>query len=150
MIGLILFFVVFILICIAGYSTSQETKRFNEAYDSFLEENEGREFFCYTNRERFCSFIEEKLIPNLDDGIFIVKLEGKVPKSVFDEKFISYSLHRLNNVGFPNVMKIVNGQFIDYSIRNKVYNAINNEKYNEVQAIVEEALLKVRGDCKNA
>ncbi len=149
MIGLILFFVIFSMICIAGYRSSQETKRFKQAYNTFLEENEGREFFCYTNREGFCNFIEEKLIPNLDDDIFIVKLEGKVPKSEFDEKFISYSLYRLNNVGFPNVMKIVNGQFIDQSIHSEIYNAINNEKYNEMPTIVQEALLKVRGKVEN-
>ncbi|WP_210330270.1 hypothetical protein [Aliikangiella sp. G2MR2-5] len=145
-----LFFVVFLLICFAGYRSSQENKRFKEAYDAFLEENEGSEFFCYTNRELFCSFIEEKLIPNLEGDIFIVKLEGKVPKSEFDEKFMSYSLCRLRNVGFPNVMKIVNGQFIDHSIHNEIYNAINNEKFDEVQTIVQNALLKIRGACKNA
>lgn len=149
MTGLIIFIVFFLLCCIASYFSAKERKRFQSEYRSFMEENEGLELFVYTNREKFCGFIEENLIPSIDDSVNIVKLEGKKPQTKLNERFISHALYRVKNVGFPNVMKIVSGEFIDASLHNEIYNAISNERHNEVCEKIQHALSKLRDHSEN-
>jgi hypothetical protein len=127
-----------------AYSGAQAKKKFKLEYSEFLAKNEGLELFCYTNREKFQNIIEEKLLPNLDESISFVKLIGKEPNADLDKKFISYALCRLNNIGFPNVMKIVNDQFLDISLHNEIYNCINNKKQKELVSLVNEKLKILR------
>lgn len=133
-----------ILVIIASYQSQRERKRFLERYREFLNQNEGQEFFCYTNRKEFVEVIEQQLIPKLDSTIKIIKLEGKDPITDLDREFISYALNRLINIGFPNVMKISHGVIEDISLHNEIYNAINNKKFSELQPLVENALSTLR------
>ena len=129
-----------VLVIFLTYSGAQANKKFKLEHSEFLSKHEGLEVFCYTNREKFQNIIEEELLPNLDESISIVKLIGKEPNTNLDKRFISYALYRLNNIGFPNVMKIVNGQFLDISLHNEIYNGINNKKQKELVSLVNEKL----------
>jgi hypothetical protein len=131
-----------------SFSGKEAKNKFNVKYSEFLTENEGLEIFCYTNREKFEDTIEEKILPNLDESISIIKLVGKEPNTNLDKKFISHALNRLNNIGFPNVMKIVNGQFLDISLHNEIYNCINNKKEKELVGLVNEKLEILRENDK--
>jgi hypothetical protein len=133
-----------ILILIASYQSHRERNKFLEKYKEFLNKNEGQEFFCYTNRKDFVEVIEEQLIPKLDSRIKIIKLEGKDPITYLNREFISYTLNRLINIGFPNVMKITHGVVKDISLHNEIYNAINNKKFSDLQPLIEDALSSLR------
>jgi hypothetical protein len=136
--------VIVILVIIASNQSKRERNKFLERYQEFLNQNEGQEFFCYTNRKEFVDVIEQQLIPKLDSTIKIIKLEGKDPITDLNREFISYALNRLTNIGFPNVMKISHGVVEDISLHNEIYNAINTKKFGELQPLVENALLKLR------
>lgn len=133
-----------ILILIACYQSKKQREIFLQRYQEFLVEHEGEEFFCYTNRKEFFDVIEQQLIPKLDQKINVIKLEGKTPITHLNREFVSYALYRLDNIGFPNVMKINNGTMMDISLHNEIYNAINNKKFSDIQALVEDALSKIR------
>jgi len=101
-------------------------KKFEKKYAEFLAGNNGGNFFCYNNRKNSKSYIEESIIPNLDNGIEIVYLNGKKIESKYSTEFISEALYKLKSYNrFPNLMKIRNGKLIDKSINNPFYNILN-------------------------
>lgn len=104
---------------------SKKAAQFKQNYAKWLEEHEGEEFFCYTNRSNSVKQVEEHILPALDSTVHIIKLMGKKPQTNLDERFISHALYHLNNVGFPNVMKITNNKMCDISIHAETYNALN-------------------------
>jgi hypothetical protein len=57
----------------------------------------------------------------------VIFLNGKIPKSNFPEKFISRMLYRIDNIGFPNIMKIVDGKVIDISLKKEFYKELNKD-----------------------
>lgn len=128
--------IILLFFFIVGYSTNKDRKQFELEYSKFLSKNEGMELLCYTNREKFENVIESEVLPSLDESVHIVKLIGKEPRTNLDEKFISHALNSIKNVGFSNIMKVVNGQFIDVSLHNDIYNSINNGKSNDLAGIV--------------
>ena len=104
-------------------------KKFEKKYAEFLTENDGKNFFCYNNRKNSKIYIEEKIIPNLSNGIEIVYLNGKKLETNYDKEFISESLYKLKNYKrFPHLMKIRNGKLIDKSVNNPFYNVLNLNK----------------------
>jgi hypothetical protein len=104
-------------------------KKFEKKYAEFLAGNNGGNFFCYNNRKNSKSYIEESIIPNLDNGIEIVYLNGKKIESKYSTEFISEALYKLKSYNrFPNLMKIRNGKLIDKSINNPFYNILNQNK----------------------
>jgi len=142
---LIIVITIFVLIVIASVKTTKAHQKFIEEYNAFLVDNEGVEIFCYTNRLKFCHVIETQLVPTLDKHIYVIKLIGKVPKSQLNERFISYALSNLKEIGFPNVMRIVDGRIIDLSLRKTIYDAINNNNINLLPSFVNEKLKTLRG-----
>jgi hypothetical protein len=140
-----LFFVIISLAFVIAYRALQVNKKLDAEYHSFLLENEGLELFCYTNRELFCDVIEQEIVPTLEDSVRIVKLKGKEPHSEFEVKFISRALNELKNVGFPNVMKIVNGKFVDISMHKQIYDGINNGKRSDLPELVRLNINRIRG-----
>lgn len=138
-----------ILILIASYQSKKQRERFLKRYREFLAAHEGEEFFCYTNRKEFVDVLEQQLIPKLGLKINIIKLEGKTPITDLNHEFVSYALYRLDNIVFPNVMKINNGVMMDISLHNEIYNAINNKKFSDIQALVEDALSELRDRPKH-
>ena len=104
-------------------------KKFEKKYAEFLNENNGKNFFCYNNRKNSKVYIEEQIIPNLTNGIEIVYLNGKKVESEYNVGFISEALYKFKNYnGFPHLMKIQNGKLIDKSINNPFYNVLNLKK----------------------
>ena len=102
-------------------------RKFDKEYKLFLDSNNGKKFFCYTSRKGIKEYVENTVIPLLDSDINIIFLNGKTPKSEFPEDCISRMLYRIENIGFPNIMKIVNGEVIDISLKKEFYNELNNK-----------------------
>ncbi|WP_426360128.1 hypothetical protein ACPUVO_07870 [Pseudocolwellia sp. HL-MZ19] len=135
---------IFILIVVAFIKDSKARKKFNIQYQEYLQNNEGLEVFCYTNRLKFCSIIETHLIPKIDKSVRIIKLEGKEPQTDLNKEFISYALHNIKEVGFPNIMKIVNGSLIDFSLHKTIYDCINNDNVEVIPKLINDKLNKLR------
>lgn len=111
-----------------------ENRKTEKKYQEFLNNNNGRKFFCYTSRKYVCNFIENRILPSMNNDINIIFLNGKIPISDFPEKIISRMLYRINNIGFPNIMKIVDGKVIDISLKKEFYQELN--KNAEVSTII--------------
>lgn len=106
-----------------------QRKRFEKKYAEFLNENNGKNFFCYNNRKNSKQYIEENIVPNLNDGIEIVYLNRKKVESKYNSRFISEALYGLKHYNkFPHLMKIRNGKLIDKSINNPFYGVLNMNK----------------------
>ena len=106
-----------------------QRKKFEKKYAEFLNENNGKNFFCYNNRKNSKQYIEEDIVPNLSDGIEIVYLNGKKIESEYNSEFISEALYGLKHYNkFPHLMKIRNGKLIDISINNQFYGVLNMNK----------------------
>ncbi|WP_396601677.1 hypothetical protein [Algibacter sp. R77976] len=106
-----------------------QRKKFEKKYAEFLNKNNGKNFFCYNNRKNSKQYIEEDIVPNLNDGIEIVYLNGKKIKSEYNSEFISEALYGLKHYNkFPHLMKIRNGKLIDKSINNPFYGVLNMNK----------------------
>jgi|GEM_PF-2394704 len=125
---------------IASIANTKRQQKFNEKYLQFLRQHEGVALFCYTNRLAFCGAIESVIIPQLDKHVQIVKLIGKDPQTDLDKEYIAHMLFNLKEVGFPNVMRIVNGRVIDRSLHRLIYNSINNNTANKLPLLVNNAL----------
>ncbi|KAA3635625.1 MAG: hypothetical protein DWP97_04405 [Calditrichaeota bacterium] len=103
--------------------------KFEKKYKTFLIENHGKNFFCYNNRKNSQNFIEDNIIPNLNDKIDIVFLNGKIIETEFNSEFVSAALYKSKNYNrFPHLIKIRNGKLIDKSINNPFYNVLNLNK----------------------
>lgn len=135
---------VIILIVYASYKDAKSRNLFLERYNQFLLENEGVEIFCYTNRAIFCDEIESLVIPHIDGRLQIIKMVGKEPQTSLDKEFISYMLHNIRNVGFPNIMRIHNGKVADVSLHKTIYDALNNGKSELLAGFIEDKLKELR------
>lgn len=132
------------LVVIASVKGAQKRQRLNEEYQEFLKQHDGLEIFCYTNRLKSCGVIESELIPKLDKHVHIIKLIGKEPQTELDMKHISRALYSVKEIGFPSIMKIVNGRVIDLSLHKAIYDAINNQKVDVLPSLVNRKLEELR------
>jgi len=106
-----------------------QRKRFEKKYAEFLTQNNGKNFFCFNNRKNSKEYIENEIIPSLNDGIEIIYLNGKKVEAEYNTEFISEALYKLKNYSrFPHLMKIRDGKLIDKSINNPFYNVLNLNK----------------------
>lgn len=102
---------------------------FNKKYIDFLEKIDGIKFFCYNNNAKSQRYIEGNILPILQTDIQVIFLDGKIPKSEYETKFISRMLYSIKNKkGFPYLLKVSNGQLIDESVNNEFYNTMNQSK----------------------
>ena len=102
---------------------------FNRKYNDYLRTIDGTNFFCYNNRTNSKNFIEKNILPILTPDIRVIYLDGKMPKSDYDQRFISKALYSIEDrKGFPYLLKIKDGKFIDKSINNEFYNTMNQNK----------------------
>lgn len=103
--------------------------KFEKKYAVFLNENNGKNFFCYNNRKDSKQYLKETILPHLNEEIDIVYLDGNKIESDHNSNFISEALFGLKNYNkFPHLMKIRNGKLIDKSINNPFYNVLNMNK----------------------
>lgn len=152
-VGLVIALFLFILfipvllvgIILSGVFPSKEDARFKEDYSSWLSKHEGEEFFCYTSRTNSVTEVEKHIVPALDGSVHVIKLVGKQPQSHLEERFVAHSLYNLKNVGFPNVMKIVNGEMFDLSIHSSAYNIISQGEPAELPTLVRQAFAELKG-----
>jgi hypothetical protein len=104
-------------------------KKFENDYREYLIQLEGKNFFCYNNKQSSKDFIENELIPNLPESVELIYLNGRIPESKYEKKFISHILYQFKNYqGFPQLLKIRNCETFDDSIRSDVFNTINQNK----------------------
>jgi hypothetical protein len=123
--GIIIFIVLIPILLIVLPFLTFENRTFDKEYQEFLNNNNGRKFFCYTSRKYVCDFVENRILPSIDDDINVIFLNGKIPKSDFPERFISRMLYSIDNIGFTNIMKIVDGKVIDISLKKEFYKELN-------------------------
>jgi hypothetical protein len=118
--------ILFLPFIIYGYF---DNLAFNKKYNDYLQKINGTNFFCYNNRKNSKDFIEKNILPTLTPDIKIIYLDGKTPKSEYNQSFISKALYSIKDrKGFPYLLKISNGQLIDKSINNDFYNNMNQNK----------------------
>jgi len=120
----------FLIFHILSYPSRRlEEKNFKKDYANFLNRIDGKNFFCYNNRENVQEFIETVIIPRLPKDVEIIFLNGRTPESGYSNTFISHALYSLKNYRkFPHLMKIRNGEVIDFSLNNTFYNTINQQQ----------------------
>ncbi|MEQ8926435.1 MAG: hypothetical protein RLO81_11515 [Fulvivirga sp.] len=98
-------------------------------FKKYLEQLEGKNFFCYNNKSKSLDFIENNILPNLPESVEVIFLNGRTPESEYERKFISHALYGFKNYhGFPHLLKIRNGSTIDESMNNKLFNTIHQNK----------------------
>ncbi|OYU96636.1 MAG: hypothetical protein CFE21_09315 [Bacteroidetes bacterium B1(2017)] len=102
---------------------------FNKKYKEFILTHDGANFFCYNNRKNSKDYIEKNILPTLSPDIKVIYLEGRTPKSDYEQSFISKVLYSIKDQkGFPYLLKISEGQVIDKSINHDFYNTMNQNK----------------------
>ena len=136
--GLIVFILTIPFIIISLPFSYYNRKKFEKEYSEFLVQNDEVNFFCYNNRKNSKEFIEGEIIPNLDDKIEIVYLNGKkIENENYPKEFLSNALYNLKNYSkFPHLMKIRNGKLIDKSI-NTIFFSIKNQKQSKEKLLKE-------------
>lgn len=130
----ILLGIIFMLILLPFYLIAQPfiwlSKKIRERqFNKYLKQLEGKNFFCYNNKPKSFEFIEQNIIPNLSASIEVIFLDGKTPESGYERKFVSQTLYKFKNYqGFPHLLKVRNGNAIDESLNNELFNTINQNK----------------------
>jgi len=123
LLGLSLLFILLVII------VNLKTIKSEKEYADFLGTIEGIKFFCYNNRKKNKEFIETTILPTLSSDIKIIYVDGKIPKSDYDQNFISTLLYSIKDrKGFPYLLKISNGQLVDKSISQDFYKTMNQNK----------------------
>lgn len=98
-------------------------------FKAYLPQLEGKNFFCYNNKSKSLEFIEKDILPNLPDSIEVIFLNGRIPESAYERKYISHALYGLKNYhGFPHLLKIRSGKTYDESLNNQLFNTIEQSK----------------------
>ncbi len=105
-------------------------KQFNKDYTEYLITINEANFFCYNNKKISQEFIEKNILPFLSSEIKVIFLDGKTPRSDYDEKYISKLLFSIKEkTGFPYLIKVSNGELLlEKSINAEFYNTLNQSK----------------------
>ena len=119
-------FVSWILVGPFIYWDEQRKKR---KFSANLLTLEGKNFFCYNNRKKCRLFIEESIRPQLAQYVEYIYLEGRQPVSAYDPIIVSQLLYSVKNHSkFPHLIKIREGELIQYSINNQLFNTLEQKK----------------------
>lgn len=125
-VGFIILSPIIISLIISG---SVQNRLFRKEYKTYLKSIEGKKFFVYNSRTNSYSYIKNNLLPQLPKDVEIIYLNGKVPITNLNKKYISHALHSIKNrKGFPYLLRVENGEMIDTSINNAFYNTKNQNK----------------------
>ncbi len=102
---------------IGGFIASRiNSRKFKQQYSEFLYACDNVLFFCYTNRNQTQEYIEEKILPLLPSSLNIIYWEGHEVHSDYDPRFVTHMLYHTQNSGFPNLMRVTDGQVVDASL----------------------------------
>ena len=58
------------------YLLNTKSRRWKKEYDEYLKTIEGAKFFCYTNKRATKAFVENEILPQLDNTIHVIFLEA--------------------------------------------------------------------------
>ena len=114
----------------------------------FLRKNEGREFFCYTERQTSKSYIETEILPEIPPEIVVV-LNGRF-KVIVPEEYREISKYVTFWWGnplekFPQLLKIINGEVQIVSLHQEFYSNYKRKDGKEIfLAKYNEALEDIR------
>jgi hypothetical protein len=129
LIGLILFVFFLPIIAIAYPFVFLDNWKRERRLKKYISGLGDKNFFCYNNRADAKTFIENELIPRLDNGIELIYLDGHEPRSKYVQDHISLALYKLQNYSrFPHLLKLRNGDIIDESINNEFFNTMTQNK----------------------
>lgn len=105
-------------------------RKLNAEFNTYLKELEGRNFFCYNNRQNSYAYITKEIIPNLPDGVEPLFLNGKqIECKDLNPKFMSKAFNDFKNYrNFPHMMKIRNGRVYDESLNHELYLSLNQNQ----------------------
>lgn len=133
LLGIIIFIISVPFIIISIPFIYYNRRQFEKRYYKFLIENNDANFFCYNSNRKSKEYIESEILPNLNNNIEIVFLNGNsVENNNFPKDFLSNALYKLNNYSkFPHLMKIRNGKIIDKSINSLFFSIKNQNKPKE-------------------
>ncbi len=108
-------------------------KTFNKGYLMYLQSIEGTMFFCYNNRKTSIHFIEQEIIPKLSPEIKIIFVNGRKLQTEYNTGYLSHALYQIKRtVGFPYLLKVVDGKMADYSINKELFDIINKRKNKNI------------------
>jgi len=124
--GLIILLLFSPLILISTFINKIESKTLEEEYRQYLLEIDGHKLFCYNNRKHTKEFIEKQIMPILPKDVKLIFLDGRFPVSEYPHQFTSMLLYNIRNqVGFPYLLRIQEGNVLEKSINNELYNSLN-------------------------
>ncbi|AEA42636.1 hypothetical protein [Fluviicola taffensis] len=124
--GFIVFLPIFIPMMIYG---KIQNYSFKKKFHAYLQSIEGEKIFVYNSRTNSHSYIKQTILPQLPKNVALVYLNGRIPQSKFETKYISHALYSIKDKkGFPYLLKVENGKMIDKSINNTFYNTKNQNK----------------------
>lgn len=100
---------------------ARSNERNRQLLDEYIQQNEGRQFFCYTRRKKLVYILDNIIIPNLPADV--------QPVDIGDESGMLYWLARTGpDVPVPFILTITNGTIHKRSINSQLYHAIKHGK----------------------
>lgn len=101
----------------------------NKRLETYFRGVGDKNFFCYNNRSDAKDYIETHLLPHLDYEIELIYLDGKTPKSAYQQEIIAQVLYDFKDyTRFPHLVKVRDGKLIDKSINNAFFNTMRQNK----------------------
>ena len=123
-----------------------EDKKISREFKNKLVQHNGMELFTYTSRKNSKTIIERDILPNLPKELTVVYLDGRKPTSSLEPLLVSQILYRIKNIGFPNIVRISDGDIKDVSIKKEFYEALNKgSSMNELVDLIHDKLKILRG-----
>jgi hypothetical protein len=124
--GFVILLPIFIPMMVYG---SIKSHSFRKEFQAYLQSIEGQKMFVYNNRANSHDYIKQTILPILPKDVELVYLNGRIPESMLETKYISHALYSIKDrKGFPYLLKVENGKLIDKSINNAFYNTKNQNK----------------------
>lgn len=107
----------------------RKQQQYTEALNEYIQQNEGKRFFCYTRRKKLVYILDNIIIPNLPADV--------QPVDIGDESGMLYWLARTGpNTPVPFILTITNGTVHKRSINSQLYHAIKHgEDVREVKVV---------------
>lgn len=137
--GAIVLLVMSPLIVVYYLATRIAEVKHKKNYKKFIAQQEGAQFFVYTNRQTTQSYVEEHLLQQLPQGLHIILLRDTVPVSTLPTMPVSHLLNACAaKGGMPYIITISNSQPVATSVNNQLYAAIqHNDPKRVLQRISE-------------
>ena len=128
-IGLVLLLCLLLILFYLDKQFKKEQEEFQKEYKEFLSRVNGSKFFFYNSRRSSVEFVKDTVVPQLQPTTNVVFVDGENIDCGPDSKFVSHMLYGVKErKGFPYLIKVVNGEPMDYSVNNLFYNIMTGRK----------------------